>query len=181
MKKSFIVIFLCSLFLTNCKKGSGPIDDVNKGCYITLNEDKRELGVIPSSDISMNNGAWTSPDQWQLSLVIKTKCKQIAGLNNDRFELFVNIWDNRLLKSEYDLVPGYSGGSSGGPKGTASIGIRPFKMGGTGALKFFDAMSGKITITKGDNGKLKTVTFVNIPLSEYNGQAYEITGRIEVE
>lgn len=182
MKKSFIAIFLCSLLLTNCKKRADSSDDTNKGCYITLNEDKRELGVIPSADITMNNGAWSSPDQWQLSLIIRTKCKQIAGLNNDKFEVYINIWDNKLLKGEYNLVPGYSGGgSSGGPKGTASIGLRPFKIGGTGGLTFFDAMSGKISITKDANGMLKTVSFVNIPLSPYNIRLYTMSGRIEVQ
>lgn len=182
MKRVLLLLLMsCSVLLSQCKKASDDAGLSDTGSYLIMNGDKRDLGAIPSADISMNNGAWKNPDQWQLSLGIKTACLKIAGLNNDRLEVYVNIWDNKLIKSEYSLVPGNSAGGTAGPKGSASIGIRPFKIGGTGGLTFFDAQSGKIAITKDNNGKLKTVSFVDIPLSPYNMQAYTISGRVEVQ
>ena len=103
-------------------------------------------------------------------------------MDNGRLEIYIDIWDKSFLKSEYNLVAGYSGGgSTSGPKGTASIGIRPFKSSGTGGLTFFDATSGKITITKSNTGSLTSVTLTDVPLSLYNSQSYKVSGRFEVK
>lgn len=181
-KVCIIAIFAISFLSLKCSKSSGSSGNSNKGNYITINSDKRDLGVIPNTDVTINNGAWSNPDEWQLSIAVKTGGSKIAGLDNSRLEIYIDIWDKDLLKSEYNLVPGYSGGSSsGGPKGTASIGIRPFKSSGTGGLTFFDATSGKITITKNNMGSLTSVTFADVPLSPYNSQSYKLSGRFEVK
>jgi hypothetical protein len=183
MKTNTILLLLTILSLaliTSCKKDNGTNSDTPQGNYFKLNSDTRNLAAIPSTKITVNNGAWTNPDQWQLSLGIKSDCYKIAGLNNDEFDIFINIWDKNLTKTEYELVPGYSaGGSSAGPFGKASIGMRPYKIGGSG-LTFFDAQSGKITITKDASGKLKSVEFSNLPLNQYSGASYTTSGRFSV-
>jgi hypothetical protein len=181
-KVCLLGIIVISFLFLKCSKSSNSSGSTNKGNYITINGDKRDLGIIPNSDVTIDNGAWSNPDEWQLAIAVKTGCNKIAGLNSGRLEIYINIWDKSLLKTEYDLVPGYSGGgSTGGPKGKATIGIRPFKSGGTGGLNFFDAMSGKITITKNSTGALTSVTLTDIPLSTYNSQSYKISARFEVK
>lgn len=180
LRHTFLFIIL-SLVLLSCKKNSDTGSNNNpQGNYFKLNSDTRTLGQIPSTKITVGNGPWTGPDEWQLSLGIKTDCYKIAGLNNDEFEVYVDIWDKQLLKTEYNISAGFSGGgSTPGPSGTASIGMRPFKIGGSG-LTFFDAQSGKINITKDASGKLKSVEFLNIPLSPYNGTPFTASGRFTV-
>ncbi len=180
-KLTVLFSILSLLLLSSCKKNNDKDSSNNpSGNYFKLNSDTRALGQIPSSKITMDNAAYTGPNEWQLALGIKTDCYKIAGLNNDEFEIYIDIWDNQLLKTEYNISAGFSGGgSTPGPSGTASIGMRPFKIGGSG-LTFFDAQSGKITITKDVSGKLKSVEFLNLPLTQYNGTEYEASGRFTV-
>ena len=181
LRNTFLFSILSLLFLSSCKKNSDSSSNNSPaGNYFKLNTDTRTLGQIPSTKITLSNAAYTGPNEWQLALGIKTDCYKIAGLNNDEFEIYVDIWDNQLLKSEYNISAGFSGGgSTPGPSGTASIGMRPFKIGGSG-LTFFDAQSGKINVTKDASGKLKSVEFLNIPLSPYNGTAFTASGRFTV-
>ena len=177
-KHTFLFSIIWLLLLTSCKKNS---DTNPQGNYFKLNSDTRTLGQIPSSIITIDNGAYINPDEWQLALGIKTDCYKIAGLNNDEFEIYIDIWDNQLLKAEYNISAGFSGGgSTPGPNGTASIGMRPFKIGGSG-LTFLDAQSGKITITKDANGNLKSVEFSNLPLKDLNQVSYTASGRFAVD
>jgi hypothetical protein len=131
MNKLFLFGTIISFIFLKCNKSSDSSGNINKGNFIIINNDKRDLGVIPNADVTIDNGAWSNPDQWQLAIAVKSGCSKIAGLDNGRLEIYINIWDKSLLKSEYNLVAGYSGGGSSGPKGTASIGIRPFKSSGT--------------------------------------------------
>ena len=159
------------IVLYACKKDSDTAS--SSGSFITLNNDTRQLGIIPSASITITNAAFNSPDEWQLSVGIKSACYKIAGLNNDEFEVYVDIWDKKLLKSEYTIVP-YTKTS-----GTASLGIRPYKIGGSG-LTWFDGLSGKIRITKNSAGKLASVEFTQIPLTTFNSQSYTVSARIIV-
>lgn len=170
MKKTLLFIVLFGTLLS-CKKSSTNTD-TNSGNYLTLNADTRQLGTIPSSAITMTNAAYSSPDEWQLSLGIKTACYKIAGLNNDEFEVYIDIWDKNLLQTEYTIVPN----TGSGTPGKASLGMRPFRIGGSG-LTWFDGLSGKIVITKDATGKLKSVEFNSIPLSQYNSNSYTTSGK----
>lgn len=180
LKHIYLFLFLTLLLFSSCKKNDNNSDNNPLGNYFKLNNDTRKLGEIPNSKITMDNAAYTRPDEWQLALGIKTDCYEIAGLKNDEFEIYIDIWDNKLTKTEYNISAGFSGGgSTAGPSGTASIGMRPFKIGGSG-LAFLDALSGKIKISKDANGNLKSVEFINLPLSEYNGTAFTASGRFTV-
>lgn len=175
--KSFFLFSIFSLLVFSCSKSK---DNKPNGNYFKLNNDMRTLEQIPSSTITVDNGAYTNPDEWQLAMSIKNDCSQIAGLNNGEFEIYIDIWDKGLTKTEYNISAGYSGGGSDpGPSGTASIGMRPFKIGGSG-LTFLDAQSGKITIIKDVNGNLKTVDFSNLPLKDLNGNSYTASGSFTV-
>ena len=164
MKQALLI--LLSVLLFACKKDNTSSTQTNATNYLILNGDRKELGTMPTSQITVGNASWNNPDEWQLSVSIKNACYQIGGLNNGDFEVFIDIWDKNLLQSDYNIVPGLSGGgSTAGPTGTASMGMRPHVIGG-GGLAWLDARSGSIHITKDNSGKLKSAEFINIPLSD---------------
>lgn len=155
MKKTFFLLILSVLFLS-CKKDN--TDSKLNDNYVKIDNDTRSLGTISSGDIEYSSAAWSAPDQWQFVVDIENKCDNIKGLKNNKLRLYFDIWDKKLLKTEYNIdLPQV--------EGTASI--RMDILGGNNLdLVFGSELGKKLYITKDDSGRLKSVRFFDLKMGD---------------
>lgn len=173
-KKSSILIYpliLLGLILTltiSCKKGE---ETISSGNFIEINGDRRIVDAS-NSNVILEYGTWGYPG-YQFSMTDKQFSTGIAGFSNNQIQVIVNIYDDNLSKTEYDIVK-YIGNQT---KGFAEIIIFPSKNGAR--LNTFESTVNSGIVKYTLSGGKRVVEFQKIILLDGGGISYTISGRME--
>lgn len=148
--KGFLLLFSISfLCFAGCKKSTET-----KGNYLRIDDDIRQLGTVPSPDISVLNSFPYGPYSNEVVVFISNKANNIDGLQNDKVVIDMDFW-NDMSKNEYPI-------ENTSAQGTVNLHINitgPTYIGGGTAI------GGKIYITKDEDGKINSIRFENVKIT----------------
>ena len=148
--KGFVWISILSLLsLAGCKKSSET-----KGNYLRIDNDTRQLGFVPSPDITVNNFFPYGPYANEVVVIIANKANNIDGLKNDYVVIDMDFW-NDVSQNEYPIA---NTSDQGFVNLRINISGPTYNGGGT-------AVGGKLYITKDEDGKINSIKFENVQIT----------------
>jgi hypothetical protein len=150
-KLVFFLLTICTLHA--CKKSSdNSTPAVPTGNYIKIDNDIRQLGDIPSGDISWIESPY--PEGPLVSVIINNRGVNIDNSQNQYLLLTISLFEGSTATSQYKIE-----NVSVHSPATASINVL---LQGNTDIKGMNGKAGTLYVTRDENNKIKSFKFENV-------------------